>query len=173
MTLEADIVRQFLVGTTLNRIVRDLDTDNKMVFTVLLQNPATKPVFEAEYEKFKRHEYSPFFYKAKLGRDKLPENRKRKLRQIRISDQELEEMGNPSSTSMRDMMLEYKKMMKFFKYLDEEGIKLIPDEILHEEYDPHDPFWVQFIYSGGNGKIINEIAEKPKYWEKVKEALKS
>ena len=93
--MEAEVIRLYLNRTPLKNISRKLKMKEDDVISVIMANPTTAKILKAEAQKARAGEYTFSFYESKLGRDSLPENRKRKLRQIRISDIELEEMGNP------------------------------------------------------------------------------
>ncbi|MFD1957142.1 hypothetical protein ACFSL6_23980 [Paenibacillus thailandensis] len=169
--METEIVRLFLMGYSLNKIKRDLNIeDQKIVLQILHQNNATSTLLAEQVEKLKTGSYSPFFASNSLGRSKLPEHRKRKIRQVRISDEELKRLGNPNSTKMRDMMFNFKKLEEFVRYLGEHGIELVPPTILHKTINPNDPFW-KGAYED-NWWVFTEIVNNKRYWQDAKDAMK-
>src|SRR5699024_6571328 len=128
-------------------------------------NPATAKVVKNEHKKVKEGKYSAAFYKSKPGRDKLPDDKRRKLRQIRISDDEMNKMGNPSSTEIRNRALNYSYIFDVIDLLDEKGLIEIPEEWF--DFDLSDPFWARSMqtqadklrYLLNNKRLINRVSE--------------
>jgi len=62
-----------------------------------------------------------------IGRPTLNDRKKRKLRQIRISDHEMDLMGNPSSTQIREWAMKYKQQQDLIKFLSEKKMAEIDE----------------------------------------------
>lgn len=143
--MNSEIVRLYLNGSSIASISRMLNLKNTEVVDTLWANPATADVLREDIRKAKEGEFTNTFYDSKPGRDKLPEHKKRKLRQIRISDEEMELMGNPSSTEIRFRALEYSRIFEIIKFLDAQGKIDIPDEWF--SINLNDPFWANALNS--------------------------
>lgn len=92
-----------------------------------------------DIEKRKRGEYVSFFYESDPGRPRKAETDKRKLRSIRISDNEFKKMGTTSTAEIRERAINWNQLMKLIDYMEKEGHLSIPDELL--DVDMNDPFW--------------------------------
>ncbi len=166
MSIQTEIIRRFLNGSTMNAIQRGLGVDQKTILRVLSENVATREVLKDYLEKHERGEFVMFFYSSKPGRSKLSPEKQRKIRQIRISDEEMERLGNPSTTRMREMLLKYRQIEDFLSYLDRNGVNLFPEEIFHSRLNPNDEFWKDHFY-GRNHKVLEELARSPRLWEQA------
>jgi len=169
--VKAEVIKRFINGTTHKMLTRGLNITKEEAYKILWSNETTAEMLRKYIDDHKQGKYVSFLTDAlrDVGRPKLPENKKRKIRQIRISDDELEEMGNPNSTRMRALMLQMSKIIKLCEELDEKGIKLIPDEWLETDYKRDDPFWEWLIFStnenrltslAGNEKCISAITKQ-------------
>lgn len=154
----------FLNGSDLVQIAKKTKLEDKVVYSVLLHNDITGDNFREMAERYNNNEYVPFFYKAKQGREKLSDNKKKKLRQVRISDDEMEYLGNPSTTQIRNNLIKFKQIEEFCNLLDEKGITWIPDDWLSESYNKNDPFWNKAVYSS-NFNRLNAVVEDRKFIE--------
>lgn len=138
---KAEIIKRFLGGTSLERLTRGLDATKEDAFNLLCDNPTTAEILRKKAQRNDAGEFDSFFYKAQYGRPKLPEQEKRKVRQVRISGAELEQLGNPTSTQMRSLMLDAANIKATCEKLDKMGVLLVTDEMLASEYDMNDAFW--------------------------------
>lgn len=91
------------------------------------------------------------------GRPRKSESDKRKLRQVRISDDEMEHLGNPSTTDMRNNLIKFKQIEEFCNLLDEKGITWIPDDWLAESFHPH---WDKEVYSSNFSRLITVVNDE-------------
>lgn len=163
---EKEIVRKYLNHSDLKSISRKVKLDTRSVLGVLFNNSATRDSIEKEYERYKSGEFSSFFHESKLGRPKLSEEKTRKIRQVRISDEEMEILGNPSSTQIRNRLFTLEKIVEFCKVLDQKGIKIIPDEWLSADYNKNDPFWNNAVYQS-NFSRLTSVSEIKNINEKI------
>jgi hypothetical protein len=164
---KANIIKKFLAGTTLETISRRMKITDKQVLTVLKENKTTHEMLLKYLSKYEAGEFVSFFYKSTdLGRPKLPENQKRKVKQIRLSDDEMTELAQPSSTDMRRDLFNAKAIREFCKLLDEKGIELIPEQWIEEEFPKTDP-WYSLIGKDNFSRLLL-IARNEKCWDSVK-----
>lgn len=144
--MEKEILRLFIAGSRLDTIMRRLKVSEEKVITVLIETPSTRDDAREIVNAMRDGTYHRFLYKEKLGRTPLPESKKRKLRQIRMSDEELEYLGNPNSTQMRALMKTAIEIKKLCDQLDAAGIDLVPSEYLNDDYPTDSPFWYQYVH---------------------------
>ncbi|WP_153979267.1 hypothetical protein [Paenibacillus xylanilyticus] len=170
MDLIENVVRQFFAGKSLESIHKETGEEKKTILEILRDNPATSATLTKEWEAYRDRGYTPFFYSSKAGRPTLPEKRKRKVRQIRISDDEMEILGNPTTSRMRETLIYVSKLREFMRYLDSKGVVIIPEEILHDTLNPNDPFWQGQVY-GSNFNVMKNVVESRYLWERVAEMM--
>jgi hypothetical protein len=133
---------------------------------VLVENAVTKEILRGHLDKQDNGQFVNFLYKSTdLGRPKLPENQKRKIKQIRISDDEMSGLGNPSSTKMRSDLFAAKVIRDFCELLDQKGVNLIPEEWLEKEY-PKTDSWYSFVYKDNFSRLI-AVANNEKCWDSI------
>jgi hypothetical protein len=157
---KANIIKKFLDGTTLETISRRMKITDKQVVTVLKENKTTHEMLLKYLAKYEAGEYVNFFYRSMdLGRPKLPENQKRKVKQIRLSEDEMNELGNPSSTNMRRDLFAAKIIRDFCKILDEKGVELIPEEWIEKEYSKTDS-WYSLICGDNFSRLLTVSGNK-------------
>ncbi|ERN54302.1 hypothetical protein [Alkalihalophilus marmarensis] len=148
--IEKEVVRLFLNGSGRVAIQRKLklkDEERDVIHQILFSNPATRGEFEEMAHRYNNGNYVSFFADISNGRPKKDKADIRKIRQIRMSDNELEELDNPTSTQMRNDLLAYKKIKEFCEMMDGQGIYFIPDDWLGVSYDKSAAFWQQNLYS--------------------------
>lgn len=136
-----EVLRRYFIGSNIGAIMRDLKLEEGEVLDVLLENPTTAHEVAQHLRDHLDGKFVSFMYKAKLGRDKLPEHKKRKIRQVRISDDEMSQLGNPNSTEIRRRLFRLKKIEELVQRLDAAGITVIPNEWMERDYPSSDPFW--------------------------------
>ena len=71
---------------------------------------------------------------SKAGRPSKNEVDKKKVRPIRLSDNEMLILGEPSSIEMRKILFEHLALRNLCKCLDEEGVDLFSDEFLESYF---------------------------------------
>lgn len=157
---ETEVVRLCLNGSSLQTICKRLDIDAHDVRKILLANPVTNEFTRKELERLESRGFSNFYRESEYGRPKKAEEDKRKPKQFRISDNELAELGNPSTTEIRRRLFRLKQIEDLCDVLDEKGIKLLPDEWLEQEYNKSDPFWQNGIYSKNWSKLTAVATSK-------------
>lgn len=166
MTYEKEVVRLFLNGATLNGILRTVKQVSKAdVLRILASNAATKDTLADYSDKLKSGKSVLFFDSSKPGRPNVSDRKKRKIRQIRISDEEMDLLGNPTTTQMRTLLLEAKRIRNFLNYIDELNVSLFPNDLLHSEYDPAEDFWKSAYKS--NYWVLKQLSDKPGLWDQV------
>ncbi|MEK4627337.1 hypothetical protein MKZ17_03725 [Solibacillus sp. FSL R7-0682] len=143
-TKESEVLRLFLGGSNIGTICRQLSVTQETAFDIIFANPVTGDLLRSYIDISKERGYHPFFSSPKLGRDKLPEHKKRKIRQVRISDEEMEALGNPSSSEIRRNLIRLRKIEQLLNRLDDAGIDVIPSEWIAEEYPSDEAFWIPF-----------------------------
>lgn len=156
---EAGVIKKFLDGASLTTIIRSTKLSQKEVIDILTKNRTTRDVLNDYISQHRAGKFVNFFYENEIGRPKLPENKKRKIRQVRISDEEMNLLNNPSTTEIRNRLFKLKDIEDFCKFLDESGIQLIPDEWLEKHYNKNDPFW-QHVYSNNFSKFKIIVSDK-------------
>lgn len=167
---KAEVVKKFLEGTSLQYIVIKTKLTREQILDILAENSITRELLKEYIEEKKAGKFVNFFYEQEIGRPKLPENQKRKLRQIRISDDEMKQLGNPSSTQIRNNLFRLRKIEELCNRLDELGIELIPKEWLHAEYNPDDLFWQRGVYSSNYSRLCN-LAENKRLMNELQEII--
>ena len=149
---ETEIVRLYLNGSTLDYMAKKFKMTTQEVGNILFDNPATAEVLREENAKYKNGEFVRSFTDSNPGRSKLSDKKKKKLRQVRISDEEMESMGNPSTTEIRKRAMKYDVIFEVIDLLEEKSLINIPNEWL--EVDLNDPFW---------GNSLNSQSKRLKY----------
>jgi hypothetical protein len=90
------------------------------------------------------------------GRPKLSDEHKRKNKQFRISDKEMEYLGNPNTTEIRKRLMKLKAIEEFCELADSKGVQVIPDECLDRigRYDKTDAYYYHMFYSTNYKKLM-------------------
>lgn len=153
-TTESEVLRLFLSGSNIGTICRQLSVTQETAFSIISSNPATGDLLRSYIDISKEKGYHPFFSSPKMGRDKLPEHKKRKIRQVRISDDEMTALGNPSSTTIRRDLFRLRQIERLLDRLDSAGIDVIPSDWLAEDYPPDDPFWFTAVHKRQYDRLV-------------------
>lgn len=168
---DTEILRMFIAGSRLDTIMRRLKVSEEVVMEVIITTPATRAEAREIVDAMRAGTYHPFLYKEKLGRTELPESKKRKIRQVRISDEEMEFLGNPNSTQLRSKLIRLREIELLCEQLDAAGIDLVPSEWINEEFPVNDPFWNHVCHRtlfnrltslAGNERLIQQLTESRK-----------
>lgn len=166
---ETEILRMFIAGSRLDTIMRRLKVSEEDVMEVIITTPATRAEARKIVDAMRDGTYHPFLYKEKLGRTELPESKKRKIRQIRISDEEMEFLGNPNSTQLRSKLVRLREIELLCEQLDAADIDLVPSEWINDEYPADDPFWNHMCHRtlfdrlrtlAGSERTVKHVIEK-------------
>lgn len=165
---ETEILRMFIAGSRLDTIMRRLKVSEEDIMEVIITTPATRADGREIVDAMRDGTYHPFLYKEKLGRAELPESKKRKIRQVRISDEEMEFLGNPNSTQLRNRLISIRKIELLLERFEGAGVDLVPSDWINEQYPVDDPFWHHFCHRtlfdrlctlAGNEETINHVIE--------------